>query len=138
MARLLLANAVLIGNKYKPTFNSNLSHFIVKDINEEKGLAITEVYPNNGKAFSDFIELKYLHGSIETGDYELIGREESASPEAVPIYISLLDNTPKNLRGAIYEGVCCARCVNRARRNVFCEKHHLVKDCHRFKFDRYA
>lgn len=57
------------GFKFKPTFNSNISYFEVRGIDEKRDMVLTTVHPKTGNSFPDEIERIYYDSAFETGDY---------------------------------------------------------------------
>lgn len=58
-----------VGFKFRPTFDSNISYFEVRGIDEAKDMVLTIVHPKNGQPFEDEIEKVYYDSAFETFDY---------------------------------------------------------------------
>ena len=134
--------ALLVGNRYKPSFDSNIDYFTVRGYDEEKDMVLTTIHPR-GKSnpFEDSIERKYFEGALETGDYVACGSDKK--PDDYPEYSSHLyhllpDVGIKGVGHANeFTGPCCGRCVNRFGKTMnYCSAHCSDTNCYRFKFDR--
>jgi hypothetical protein len=127
----------IIGKKFKPTFESNISYFKIRGYDKERDMVLTTAFPKEGEPFDDEIEARYLLGAFETGDYEKVQeiyeKEQTYNLYLNPYYSLMGGGKPLEV---VFTGPCCARCRHRfgnTSNSEWCATHYKSENCYRFK-----